>query len=546
MCIFPIQEETIMSTKQCHPIEVISLFCVSLSLFIWGVDTQEVIGFESRFYLFAREMWQNGISWFPTTYYQPYPDYPVSSTLLIYLFSIMMGGLTKLSAVMPSAIAAAMTVTMTYLIGAKESKRLGLYAVFFLLLTFGFVKSARFITLDMYPTLITTICFYFIYSSSNEKKSVPWQWISFLLLIGFAFRGPIGLVMPAGVVCVYYLLEKKWRTCFTIGFIALLLLILCTLSLLLLAYYQGGMLLLQDVLRMQVLGRMAHRLPFYFYLTHGVSNYVLSFPIALYMMFYLLFSRIRYKQNTHFMMQLIGWMVVILIGMSIPGDKKIRYILPITPAAALLSAYFFIMDTKEKYFIYLRCILQMFLLLLPIFFIMINWCFVYFKISFLEHLPILFFQFTFVLLSIQCVALVLFLFCRGKKSWRDVIVFVTATLSFTIMYRLILEPIELYHERAHALVTRVETLRADNKMQLVFYNESPDGLPIKYLINTRQLIMPIFIQSEAELVHYTSPAFFVTNDMYFANLAPAIAKQFHLVARGTLGHVPVIIFARNT
>ena len=62
--------------------EVLAIFAVSLFIFTWNVSTQEVIGFESRFYLFALEMWRHGLSWFPTTYHKPYPDYPVTSTIL--------------------------------------------------------------------------------------------------------------------------------------------------------------------------------------------------------------------------------------------------------------------------------------------------------------------------------------------------------------------------------------------------------------------------------------------------------------------------------
>src|SRR5436853_4703271 len=109
------------------------LFFFSLILFTWGISSQEVIGFESRFYLFAQEMWQNGPSWFPTTYHEPYPDYPGLSTFLIYLSARAAGSLNKLAAIFPSAVAAALTVVMTYAIGALHSKRWGICAVFLLL-----------------------------------------------------------------------------------------------------------------------------------------------------------------------------------------------------------------------------------------------------------------------------------------------------------------------------------------------------------------------------------------------------------------------------
>ena len=84
--------------------EVTGLFFFSLFLFTWGLSSQEVIGFDSRFYLFAQEMSRNGLSWFPTTYDHPYPDYPASAILLIYLLGDLFGTLNKFIAVLPDRL----------------------------------------------------------------------------------------------------------------------------------------------------------------------------------------------------------------------------------------------------------------------------------------------------------------------------------------------------------------------------------------------------------------------------------------------------------
>ncbi|MGB5180232.1 MAG: hypothetical protein WBP44_16065, partial [Gammaproteobacteria bacterium] len=46
---------------------------ICLLLFITGIWNQGYIGFETRFALFAREMFADGPGWFPTSYGQPYP-----------------------------------------------------------------------------------------------------------------------------------------------------------------------------------------------------------------------------------------------------------------------------------------------------------------------------------------------------------------------------------------------------------------------------------------------------------------------------------------
>ncbi len=53
----------------------LGLGLLALVLFIVGNWHQAVIGFDSRFVLFAQEMLRHGPSFFPTTYGQPYADY---------------------------------------------------------------------------------------------------------------------------------------------------------------------------------------------------------------------------------------------------------------------------------------------------------------------------------------------------------------------------------------------------------------------------------------------------------------------------------------
>src|SRR5437899_1651272 len=121
-----------MVANRFSKIDAIWIFLGGLFLFTMGLHHQEIIGFESRFYLFALEMWRHGFTGFPTTYQEPYPDYPVSSTALIYLSAKLFGTLNKWVAVFPSAVASASTLSATYLIGALQERRWGFYSVGFL------------------------------------------------------------------------------------------------------------------------------------------------------------------------------------------------------------------------------------------------------------------------------------------------------------------------------------------------------------------------------------------------------------------------------
>src|SRR5580765_6962882 len=94
--------------------ECVYIGLLSLLLFTLGLWAQPFIGFDSRFALFAQEMWRHGPSLFPTTYGAPYPDYPSTSTLLIWICSLPFGGVTRLSAVLPTAFAASLNLAITY------------------------------------------------------------------------------------------------------------------------------------------------------------------------------------------------------------------------------------------------------------------------------------------------------------------------------------------------------------------------------------------------------------------------------------------------
>jgi hypothetical protein len=524
----------------------VALFFISLIFFTYGLSAQEITSFDSRFYLFAKEMLSHGVSWFPTTYGQPYPDYPATSTVLIYLLS-KVGGLNKLIAVLPSAIAAAFTVVVTYLIGALRDKTWGLYAVCWLFLTFTFFKEARSISLDMYPTLAAALCFYLAYSADFLNKPARTFWIYPLLIFSFLFRGPIGLVIPTGVVCAYYLLDKQFKKMVITGIIASVLLLVCTLLLLQAAYATGGTAFVQDVLRMQVMGRINnHYLPIYFYFTDSLASYALSYPCALVVAMGMGSVVLRSSDRSSdlpFLLKLLAWALIVLIGMSIPGDKKVRYVLAMSPAIALLAAYPLV-ERFQAHFIFLQSvILGVFLFLPSLFALAVE--FIYYHVA--PHLPdvsLPYLPLVSILLILQAIGLYATYYYANQTANRQTTILAIASVSFVIAYIQLVEPLEIYFDRAREFVTAVESLRQKAHAQLVFYKEKPDSTPIKYLVNKQSTDTPIFIDTPESLSSYPKPAFFVTSESYFMSLPKPIMKKMHIVARDRIGHVVVIVFAK--
>jgi 4-amino-4-deoxy-L-arabinose transferase-like glycosyltransferase len=100
------------------------IFFLGLGIFTAALDG-EFISLQARFALFAQEMLRNGPSFFPTTYGIPYPDYPATSTFLIYLVSLPFGRVTPFTAVLPTAITSALILVVMYRIGATRSRNWG-------------------------------------------------------------------------------------------------------------------------------------------------------------------------------------------------------------------------------------------------------------------------------------------------------------------------------------------------------------------------------------------------------------------------------------
>jgi 4-amino-4-deoxy-L-arabinose transferase-like glycosyltransferase len=512
------------------------IFCGGLLLFTMALGDQEIIGFESRFYLFALTMWRHGPSWFPTVGGVPYPDYPATTTLLIYCFSKLVGHLDKWTAVFPSACAASITLATTYLIGVLRSREWGWLAVCFLILTNTFLTEARTISPDQYIAMVTTVIFYLAASAQLLKKHCRLYFIPLLLLLGFACRGPIGLVVPAGVWCVFYMVDNQYRKFLVAGLVSVIVLAIGCGTLYWVALQAGGPTLAHGVFQAQVAGRMTvSSLPWYFYFQESLGAYALTYPLVLLMLIGFCFS-LKHITQKNFLLKLLDWSLVILIGMSIPAGKKIRYILAFAPALALICAYLLAEPQKQKYLLKLRNVTYWVCGFFPLV------CFAATLMVEMESLKNhwqsgIYFPWVFAV----------FLLLQGL-SWlarKDVGAMLgVAALSFYLAFILLIEPINLMLNATHDFVLRVEMMRKQEHAQLAFYQENPDGLPIKYLVNMPDEEKVLFLEAPAQLAGLNTRAFFVASPEHFAGIPVAVLRSMAIVTTGNVGHDPVVVFAQ--
>ena len=491
----------------------LGLGMLALLLFIAGNWHQAIIGFDSRFVVFAQEMLRHGPSFFPTTYGQPYADYLATSTLLTWLLSLPLGQVTSLTAWLPTAIASAVIVTLVYRLTAPYSPRWGLLSVAMLLLSSTFVSETRAVSLDQMLAAVALAVFYLGYAHDHFGAGKRLHWLYLLLIVGFAIRGPIGLVIPTGVLCSYYLINRQWRQLFSFGLLALALLVACVGLLLLLAKLSGGEAFMQDVIRMQFLGRMdgsEGSSGVLYYFTSSLGNYALAYPLALLV---LVAVAIGGRRPPDPALQLVLYCaaagLLVMLGLSIPQAKKARYVLPMLPMAAIIAAYPFHV-AQGRLFAWLRGLTMAIWVLLPA---LLAIGLLVARRRFAEQLPPL--EFVFIVLGVLQVLAVLAL-CKAR--WRPLGPALAAVLALWASYGLVVEPLvrNLYDTRTFSLAVKAQIQQAP--APLVLHGLGKDAKAIKFMVNYDCDRVPLFTQQPSDLNALPAPAWLVMSAEDFAGL----------------------------
>ncbi|WP_330211756.1 ArnT family glycosyltransferase [Pseudomonas sp. AM4(2022)] len=491
----------------------LGLGLLALVLFIIGNWHQAIIGFDSRFVLFAQEMLRHGPSFFPTTYGQPYADYLATSTLLTWLLSVPLGQVTSLTAWLPTALASALIVVLVYRLTAPYSPRWGLLSIAMLLLSSTFVSETRAVSLDQMLAAVALAVFYLGYAHDHFAAAKRLHWVFLLLLLGFAIRGPIGLVIPTGVLCSYYLINRQWRLLFSFGLLALALLAACVGLLLLLAKLSGGEDFMHDVIRMQFLGRMdgsegSGGVLYYF--TSSLGNYALAYPIALLVLLAVLMGGRRAPDPAlKLVLYCAAAGVLVMVGLSVPQAKKARYILPMLPMAAIIAAYPFAV-AQGRLFAWLRALMLGIWTLLPT---LLAIGLVVARRRYPEPLADL--ELIVVVLGLLQVLALLALFRSRLRTYGPAL---AAVLALWTTYIMVVEPLErqVYDTRTFSLAVKAQVQQ--QPAPLVLHALGKDAKAIKFMVNFDCDKVPLFTQLPVDLKPVQAPAWLVMSQADFQAL----------------------------
>ncbi len=521
------------------------IFAGGLIVFMLTV-APEFVGLQARFAMFAQEMLRNGPSVFPTAYGRPYPDYPATSTVMIYLVTLLTGRVTPWAAAVPTAVVSSLVLVVTYRIGAMRSRAWGLAAVLFALLTVEFFSASREVTLDQYTSLAVAMCFYLVYSVDRMGGRRRLWLLLPIWIFGFAFRGPVGLVLPAAVVCGHYLWRRQWRFLGLAAISAAVTLGLCLVGLVTAAKLEGGEALAKAALEAQMTGRMHGRdEALISYWSRCFAAYALACPVAV----LLLACRVRdilrrSSEDDSLLGSLAAWTFIVLAAMSVSAANKLRYMLPVVPAISLMASYPMVAVGCRGMLCGVRRWFLGFCLFLPacggaavLAITLFAW-----RVHSSWNIHSLGSLATLVLLAV--------LSARLRRRWTDLSSSALAAMAiaaavFVTLRIGILDPIHYSLERTKPFVGQVEALYEKGPRALVFFRIGPDAEDVRFMVNLSEPLTPRFLQSFDELRDLPGGSYVLMNEQVFRSMPRVNADQMRLRGRGKIGHKDFVILAMD-
>lgn len=320
---------------------------------LWAPD-------EPRYAQVSKEMRDTGNFVVPHLNSAPYPDKPPLLFWLINLFSLPFGKITALSSRFPSAFAGIGCCLAIFYFGKRlyRNTRIGLLSALILATSAKFLWMAHRVAFDVLLTFFVTmaiVCFQKGYTEQKNKGRHYTLFYTFMAL-GVLTKGPVGFILPFCFALTYLILKKDIRTLKeTRPWIGGTLFLFVVFTWVFMAGIYGGKEYTYQILFNQNVGRFAssfaHKRPFYYYFIHFPVNFS-PWSIFIPSIVIFLVSHQGREKIRDILLPLV-WFGVVFIFFSMVSGKRDIYVLPLYPAASLLTAWFlneFIEQFRERPF----------------------------------------------------------------------------------------------------------------------------------------------------------------------------------------------------
>lgn len=338
------------------------LFLVIVVFYLYGLGKLPLVGpDEPRYAQVAREMFERGDLITPTLGGHTWFEKP-SLLYWLMILSFKLFGVTEWAARLPAAISGLLTILAVFVVARRvehnEDEDHQGYAFWSALAAgtmIGVVIFSRAASFDIILTMTTTwtLAFYALYNLDEKRASHlkvdskfrNWFLAGFYIFIGLSLlaKGLVGIVIPAGVIALYQLFERRLPDRRPLASLVwgLPLALLVAASWYAPVIWRHGRLFvdeffIQHHFARYVSNKYHHPQPVYYYLAVVT---LLALPWTVFLLHGLLRSiksRVAGPGKDWFQVFIFSWFLFPMLFFSFSGSKLPGYILPILPAAALI------------------------------------------------------------------------------------------------------------------------------------------------------------------------------------------------------------------
>ncbi|HMC82431.1 MAG TPA: glycosyltransferase family 39 protein [Candidatus Polarisedimenticolia bacterium] len=280
-------------------------------------------------------------------YYLPYVNGAIYSDKPILYFWIMIfstwiaGGLSEAALRLPSVLSGVLSVVLVYRLGRRVfGIRAGFLAASCLATSVMFWWHSQYIQMDQilsFLILAALSLFFIAHETAAARRGILLAASGAAMGLAFLTKGPVGLLVPAGVMAVFLLLTGDWRRISVkeTAWMAVFFVLLAAPWYVSLAFTGHGAVLTDFFIRHNLeraTDPFNHARPFWYYLPRLFSD---LFPWSLFLPA-ALFAPSRNELERKGRLFALLWLAVVFLLFSAAGSKRGVYLLPLYPAAALL------------------------------------------------------------------------------------------------------------------------------------------------------------------------------------------------------------------